>query len=52
MGDDEFEPNAKAGIARLRAALIERFGEDFVTATPCSQEPYWPGANASPQRDL
>jgi hypothetical protein len=45
MGDDEFEPNAKAGIARFRAALIERFGEDYVTATPCSQEPYWPGAN-------
>jgi hypothetical protein len=45
-GDDEFEPNAKAGMARLRAALIERFGEDYVTATPCSQEPYWPGATA------
>lgn len=46
MGDDELEPNAKAGMARLRAALIERFGEDYVTATPCSQEPYWPGASA------
>jgi hypothetical protein len=45
MGKDELEPNAKAGVARLRAALIERFGEAYVTATPCSQEPYWPGAN-------
>jgi hypothetical protein len=46
MGDDEFEPNAKAGIARLRATLIERFGKDYVAAAPCSQEPYWPGANS------
>ena len=45
MGDDEFEPTAKASIARLRAALIERFGDAYVATTPCSQEPYWPGAN-------
>jgi hypothetical protein len=46
MGEDEFTPNAKAAIARLRAALIDRFGDAYVAATPCSQEPYWPGANA------
>lgn len=46
MRNEEFEPSTKAAIARLRAALTDRFGERYVAAAPCSGEPYWPVANA------
>lgn len=35
FGDDELPPNVKTGIARLRAALIDRFGEEYVATSPC-----------------
>lgn len=45
FGTSEFDPDTKAGISRLRAALIERFGEKFVANVPCrgTSEVYWPG---------
>lgn len=49
-GDDEFQPNVRAGISRLTVAIIDRFGEDYVATSPChpgSQEPYWPSGNGS-----
>jgi len=40
----EFEPEVEAGIARLKAVLIERFGEKNVAAVPCyGNTPNWPG---------
>ena len=40
----EFEPEDKAAIAQLRAALIERFGDRNVAAVPCyGRTPNWPG---------
>ena len=39
----EFDPETKAGIARLKAVLIERFGDKNVAAVACyGNTLYWP----------
>jgi hypothetical protein len=42
----EFDSELRAGIARLRAQLVEAFGNDNVAAALCGSDrhtPYWPG---------
>src|SRR5262249_38625338 len=46
-GDEEFRPNEKAPIARLRTALADKFGATYIATAPCSAEPYWPGGVGS-----